>query len=80
MTTESRNVLPLLAAATTRIEMLALLKRADAAIGFALEHLEAFEMPEFFKDWQEDKDLSSWLDAAIRDGRLMVAGGSSTDA
>lgn len=33
---------------------------AAEAITFALDHLEAFEMGVFFKEWQEGHDMQSW--------------------
>lgn len=71
--TTTTNVFPTLTAHTTDAEMLALLKNPEIAIGFALEHLEPFELGMFFKDWKDDADMTGWLrewrigqDAALR--------------
>ncbi|MGO4841561.1 hypothetical protein AB4144_55810 [Rhizobiaceae sp. 2RAB30] len=40
---------------------------ADAAITFALDNLEPFEVSEFLRDWREGKDLTPWLNAWEQD-------------
>jgi len=61
MPTTPQNSFPALTAFTTDAEMLQLLKRGDIAIGYALEHVPSWEMTEFFKDWQNDADMTPWL-------------------
>lgn len=59
MTTQ--NIFPLATASTTDAEMLTMLRNPEIAIGFALEHLQAWELGEFFKDWKEGADMTPWL-------------------
>lgn len=35
----------------------------EIAIGFALDHLEPFEVAEFLKDRRDGRNLKPWLDA-----------------
>lgn len=74
MTTPTPNVFPILTASTTDAEMLRLLRNPEIAIGFALEHLQPWELGMFFKDWKDDADMTGWLcewrekqDAAARE-------------
>lgn len=46
---------------TTVAEMLQLLKCGDAAIGYALEYLEPWELGMFFEDWWKKADMTGWL-------------------
>ncbi|MCX5577244.1 hypothetical protein [Kaistia terrae] len=57
------NILPALTAATTDTEMLALLKSPESAMGFAIEHIEDFEVRQFLIDWTSGADLTPWVDA-----------------
>lgn len=66
MTTAS-NIFATLTASTTKAEMLSMLRNPDFAIGWALEHLEPFELASFFTDYKADADLSPWLDAWAED-------------
>ncbi|MCL6706694.1 hypothetical protein M8R20_06765 [Pseudomonas sp. R2.Fl] len=59
----ARNIFPLLTASTTEGDMLRYLKNPEIAIGFALEHLEDWELRGFFKDWKADADMTPWLEA-----------------
>ena len=59
--TTTPNVFPILTAATTDTEMLGMLRNPEIAIGFALEHLEPFELDMFFRDWKDDADMTGWL-------------------
>lgn len=61
MTTIDTNVFPILTASTTDAEMLRLLRNPEMAIGFALEHLQPYELAEFFHDWKADADMTGWL-------------------
>ena len=70
MTTQ--NLLPILTASTSADEMLALIQDPEAAIGFALEHLQPFELHEFFTERRDGKDLRPWLDAMKRDQRFVA--------
>lgn len=67
MTTEetsaARNIFPLATASTTEAEMLLYLKNPEMAMGFALEHLEDWDLRQFFQDWKDDADMSPWLKA-----------------
>jgi hypothetical protein len=36
---------------------------ADAAISFALTHLDAFEVADFLTDWKAGADLTPWFRA-----------------
>ncbi|PBB39575.1 MAG: hypothetical protein E5V67_24220 [Mesorhizobium sp.] len=51
-------------------ELRRLLQRADIAIGFALEHLEAFEAPAFLRAWRDGHDLGPWLPTAKRSAKI----------
>lgn len=64
MNTPTPNIFPLATAFTTDAEMLRLLRNPEIAIGFALEHLQPWELGMFFKDWKEGKDLGPWLQRA----------------
>lgn len=55
------NTFAILTAPTTDAEMLTMLRNPEIAIGFALEHLQDWELREFFKDWKEDADMTPWL-------------------
>lgn len=73
MNTTAPSALPILTAHTTDVEMLRLLRNPEIAIGFALEHLQPWELGMFFKDWKDDADMTGWLcewrekqDAAVR--------------
>lgn len=57
------NLLPALTSATTDAEMLAYLKNPEMAIGFAIQHIEDFEVRQFLIDWQADADMTPWLNA-----------------
>jgi len=69
MTTTTRNIFPLLTAATTDAELLRYLKNPEMAMGFALEHLEDFEFRQFLQDWKDDADMMPWIEAWRSDGR-----------
>lgn len=45
-------------------------RTAEAAITFALDNLEPFEVPGFLSDWREGKDLGPWLDAWKQDQQV----------
>lgn len=55
------NLIPFLTASTTDAEMLKMLRDPEIAIGFALEHLQPWELALFFKDWKDDADMTGWL-------------------
>jgi hypothetical protein len=59
----TQNPFAALTASTTKAEMLSMLRNPDFTIGFALEHLEPWELVAFFTDYKADADLSPWLDA-----------------
>ncbi len=72
--TTTPNVFPILTASTTDAEMLRMLRNPEIAIGFALEHLQPWELGMFFRDWKDDADMTGWLrewreeqDAAARE-------------
>lgn len=61
MTTATPNIFPIITASTTDAEMLRLLRNPEIAIGFALEHLQPWELGMFFRDWKDDADMTGWL-------------------
>jgi len=63
MTTSATNLFPTLTASTSDAEMLALLKNPEIAMGFAIEHIEDFEVRQFLIDWKADADMTPWLNA-----------------
>lgn len=77
MTTESLTTLRLKATIKTspavdfidlpKAAIMAFLAKPEGAIEFALGHLQAWEMPEFFQEWRDGKDLWSWIEARHED-------------
>ncbi|GGA69257.1 hypothetical protein GCM10011385_23790 [Nitratireductor aestuarii] len=74
-----KNIFPLLTASTTDAEILSLIKDPVAAIGFALEHLEDFEVHLFLRDWQNGEDLTSWIEAWREDQKAGIEYHASRD-
>lgn len=64
MTTETTT------APTTDAEMLRRLRNPEFAIGFALEHLQPWELAMFFTDWQADADMTGWPSAGFVDTEI----------
>lgn len=61
--------------AITEDGMLYLLKDPEFAIGFALEHLQPWELQAFFQDWKNGEDMEGWLiEWQEKQGRAHIAG------
>ncbi|MER9594545.1 hypothetical protein [Mesorhizobium sp. M0244] len=58
--------------AITTDETLERLKHAAFTIAFALDMLPAHEVPNFLRDWQDQKPLRPWLDGLEYDRRMMT--------
>lgn len=78
-TKTTRNLFPLLTASTTDAEMLRYLANPEMAIGFALEHLEDFELRAFLKDWKDGADMVPWLEGWRIDQRAGMGDWSGHD-
>jgi hypothetical protein len=63
MTTTAPHLFPILMASTSDAEVLALLKNPEMAMGFAIEHIEDFEVRQFLIDWKADADMTPWVKA-----------------
>lgn len=61
-TKTTRNLFPLLTASTTDAEMLRYLANPEMAIGYALEHLDEFEVILFLRDWKAGASMIPWLE------------------
>jgi hypothetical protein len=69
VSTAAASIFPALTASTTDAEMLGMLKNPEVAIGFALEHLQPWELRAFFRDWKEEAGMTPWLKAWRADQR-----------